>query len=196
MARQPADPAIIAEVNEVTNERLILAAQEAELTRQFRADKDALEADFARQLTELHLEIKPVDERLWALLQKHRNVLIAPGKQSFITMAAKFQFKKESGKERVTDSGAVMETARLLGIVRQIADPPKGGWRYNTKKFWSWLEQRGEMREHFADQIEVTQDTEGLTIYPNSNYTVLHDLERVSPPPVSIKSPSSATAES
>jgi hypothetical protein len=89
-----------------------------------------------------------------------------------------------------------MEVARQLGVIRQIADPPKGGWKFNAKKFWAWLERRGELREHFAEAIEQTEDSEGLTIYPNSNYTVMHGLDRVSPPPVSIKSPSSASPES
>lgn len=180
----------------MTAERFTLAAREAEIVRRFKAEKEALEAEATRQLTELQQEIKPVDERLWALLQKHRSVLIKPGKQSFITMAAKFQFKKEPGKERVTNAVAVMDLARDLSVIRQIADPPKGGWRYNAKKFMAWMEKRGGVRDKFAAFIEKTEDTEGLTIYPNSNYTVMHGLDRVSPPPVLIKSPSSAPAES
>lgn len=195
MVQQEPDPAVIAEINEVTTERLILAAREDEIVQRTKRAVQALELSASVELTKLHKQIAPVDARLWELLQQHRSTLIAPSKQSFITMIAKFQFKKKYGKEKITDPDAIMDVARTLGVVMQIADPP-GGWRFNATKFWAWLGQRGDMREHFAGLLEKEADSEGLTISPNSNYTVMHDHERVSPPSVSIKSPSSAAPES
>ena len=78
------------------------------------------------------------------------------------------------------------------GVVPSWRNPLTGHLSIPEAQFLAWLDRHGETREQFSDAIETSEDTEGLTIYPNTNYTVMHDLQRVSPPPVSIKSPSSA----
>lgn len=191
-----ADPAIIAELNDLVDQRLTLEARRASIVRQHQAEEAALKQSYTALLSEVEGEIKPLDTSIWEFIQKHRGVLISPTKQSFATMVAKFQFRKTTGKDKVTDADGLLDIARKLGVVRKVADPPTGKWRVNRDSFFGWLEKNDGLRSLFAGVIEHTDDNEGLTIQPNATHTVMHDLERITPPSVSIERPSSVTPAS
>ena len=182
-----ADPQVIASINELIENRFELeVARDAE-NRRFQATLAELTREHEEKLDEFAKRERQLDPAIWQVINANRPRLIARGKRSFATLQAKFQLRELQAKIEVLDKSGIMEVAHRLGVVKQIATPPKGGWRFNQKKFLAWLEQNGEMREHFEPFLEQVDKSESLTVQPNTTYTVEHDSQRISPPSISIK---------
>ena len=179
---------VIDDLNELAKSRFDVQVRIDAENQQFKNDKTALETAHAARLAALTKEADALDSQLWEKIEPNRSSLIVRGKKSFITALAKFQFREVPGKDKVGDSDGIMNAARRLGVVRQIANPVHY-WKFDSKKFFAWLDRNGENRPHFAEFIEEGTDGESLTIQPNSNYTVHLDKKRVSPPSISIKKP-------
>ena len=181
------DPEVIAAVDELVRNRFALEVERDAENRRFQAAIAEITKIHEQALEEFALHERQLDPAIWQAIDSNRATLIERGKRSFITMAAKFQLRDAPAKVEVLDKLGIMETARNLGVVRQIANPPKGEWRFNQKKFLAWLGKSNELHEHFEQFIDHTDGSESLTVQPNANYTVLHDSKRVSPPSISIK---------
>lgn len=138
------------------------------------------------QIKSIQEEIEAVDAELLAHINAHRSEFIAAERKSFATMIATFQFRKVTSKLKVVDADGLMTTARRLGIVRKIARLSVL-WKLDREKFTAWLNAHGEHLEDFADFIDGSEDSESLTIKPNSTHTVFHDKKRISPPSITIK---------
>lgn len=177
---------VIENLNGLVERRFRLEIRLNTVNQEFATEKAELEKLHDLELAEINAAIKEIDDEIWESVERDRSTLIQKGKQSFTTMAAKFQFRKSAAKTKVTDSDGVMQTARRLGVVRKIAEPAFR-WKLSSAKFLDWLAKNGELREHFADFIEEPVDKESLSIAPNSNYTVFYDAKRISPPSISIK---------
>lgn len=182
-----ADPQIIASINRLVESRLQLEVELDAENRRFQAKLADLTREHEANLHELAERERELDPAIWQAIDANRSTLIARGKRSFVTLLAKFQLRDVPAKIEVLDKPGIMETAHRLGIVKQIANPPRGGWRFDRKKFLAWLASHGELREHFEPYIEQSDKSESLTVQPNANYTVEHDSQRVSPPSISIK---------
>jgi len=181
------DPEVIAAVDEIVEKRFALEVERDAVNRRFQAAIAEITKFHEEALRELTLLERQLDPAIWRAIDSNRATLIERGKRSFITMAAKFQLRDVPAKIEVLDKLGIMEAARNLGVVRQIANPPKGEWRFNQKKFLAWLGKNNELHGHFEQFIDHADGGESLTIQPNANYTVLHDSKRVSPPSISIK---------
>lgn len=182
-----ADPKVIAEINRLAESRLRLkVARDAENQR-FQTQLADLTSEHEAKLQEFAERERELDPAIWQAIDANRSTLIARGKRSFVTLLASFQLKEIPAKTEVLDKLAIMEAARHLGVVRQIANPPRGEWRFSRTKFLGWLADHGELREYFEPYLEYSDKTESLTIKPNTNYTVDHDSQRISPPSLSIK---------
>jgi len=181
------DPEAITAVNELVGDRFALEVERDAENRRFQAALAEITKIHEQALEEYALLERRLDTAIWQEVDENRATLIERGKRSFITMMAKFQLRDVPAKVEVLDKLGIMETARNLGVVRQIANPPKGEWRFNQKKFLAWLDKSNELHGHFEQFIDHTGGGESLTVQPNANYTVLHDSKRVSPPSISIK---------
>lgn len=182
-----ADPQVIAHVNDLVGSRFELEVEREAENRRFQSALAELTRQHDEKLDEFTRRERRLDTAIWSSIDDNQSVLIARGKRSFVTLLAKFQLKKLPAKVEMLDKAGIMESARRLGVVKKIATPPKGGWRFNQKKFLAWLEQNGELRKHFEPYINRVDTSESLTVKPNANYTVEHNSERVSPPSISIK---------
>lgn len=180
---------LVHELNELAKSRFDVQLRIDAENQQFKNDKAALETAHAARLADLTKEADALDAQLWQKTDEpNRSLLIEAGKRSFITALTKFQFRDVPGKDKVGDSDGIMNAARRLGVVRQIANPVHY-WKFDSKKFFAWLDKNGEIRPSFDEFIEEGTDGESLTIQPNSDYTVHFDNKRVSPPSISIKKP-------
>ena len=179
------EPAAITDIDMLAEERFHLEVQREDLIKTFKTEEAELKKRFAQDIAPVEDRISQLDAELIHRINDNRDRLIARGKQSFVTLVARFQFKKSTITDKVQDTSGVMEVARRLGVVRQIADPIRG-YKLNRRKFGAWLKAHPEHREAFDEYLEL-QSGESLTMQPNSTYTVKHDSQRVSPPSISIK---------
>lgn len=182
------DTEVVEGLNNLAEKRFLVEVRLEDATREHKAAVAALVAAHEKALAGLNGEAALLDEQIAQTIQTNREGLIEQGKQSFAIMRARFQFRKPSAnaKPKVADASGLMEAARKLGVVRQIAKPSYS-WKLNQSKFFDWLEKHGEMRRHFEEFLEDPASGESLTMQPNTGYTVHHDSKRISPPSVSIK---------
>lgn len=182
-----ADPEVIAEINELVESRFQLEVEREAENRRFQAAMADLSREHQDKLNEFAERERELDPAIWRLLNDNRPTLIARGKRSFVTMRAKFQFREVPARLEVLDKVGIMEAAHRLGVVKQIANPPKGGWKFNQKKFHAWLTSSGDLCRHFEAFVDQTAKTESLTVQPNATYTVEYDSQRISPPSITIQ---------
>ncbi len=182
-----ADPKVVRKLDDLARE--LFAEQisgDAEKAR-FKAAEAALKAEHEANMEPILAAMRRAGAKVWELIESNRATLIAASKQSFMTGAAKFQLRRSSVKVKVVDPDGVMKVARRLGVIKKVASPPRRTWRLDKDKFLSWLDENPELRDQFEEFLEDT--TEGLTIQPNGTFTVFHNKERVSPPPVKVEKP-------
>lgn len=181
------DPHAIAAVNNPTEGRFRLEVEWADSDRQF----DAMLAEIVQKRDEANRgfaeRARELDDQIWQTVDEHRGALIEPGKRSFVTIFAKFQFRDVPARTTILDKKGIMQVARRLRVVQRIANPPKIEWRFDQKKFLAWLAKNGDLRVHFEPFLDDVDTRETLSIQPNSGYAVLHDSKRVSPPPITIQ---------
>lgn len=182
-----ADPAVIASINDLVESRFQLEIEREAENQRFQTAIAALTREHQEKLNRFAERERELDPDIWRSIDHNRSTLIARGKRSFVTIRAKFQLREVPAKLEVLDKVSIMEAAHRLGVVKQIANPPKGGWRFNQKKFLAWLASSGDLYRHFEPFVEQTDKTESLTIQPNTNYTVEHDSQRISPPSITIQ---------
>lgn len=185
----PPEPQIVSTMNGLAQERLTLEVLKDERTKAFQAALAAVRAEHEGGLTEVQKQIDNLDGRIWVLAENHRSELLPGDKRSFVTLAAKFKFRKTSGGDRIIDTEEVMAIARKLGVIKQIADPPTRRWKVNSKKLTAWLARHPELRKRFGTALERIPEGESLTIQPNEAYVTVFDNERITPPSVSINRP-------
>lgn len=178
------DTKIIDDLNDLADKRFLVQIKIDDANASHKSAVAALVAAHERVLSALTSEAAGLDQQIAAIIQPNRGSLIERGKQSFVIMRAKFQFRKPSGKTKITDAAGIMDVARKLGVVRQIAKPSYV-WKLNQSKFFDWLDKHGEMRTHFEEYLDDSSK-ESLTMQPNAGHTVHHDSKRISPPSVSI----------
>lgn len=181
-----ANTEVIDLLNELAEKRFLVELRLNDANQQHKAAVAALETQHKEVLTGFDAEIKSLDKQIADVIKKNRKSLIERGKQSFVIMSAKFQFRKSDEKTTVVDAKAIMEVARKLGVVKQIAKIAVT-WKFNQAKFLAWLDKHGEQRSKFENFLEVKKAGESLTMAPNTNYTVHHDTKRISPPSISIE---------
>ena len=182
-----ADPEVINRVNRLAESRFQLEVERETENQRFNEALASLTKEHEERLRIFTERERVLDPALWKVVDENRAGLIAPKKRSFATMLAKFQLKDVPAKTEVVDKQGIMEIARKLGVIRQIANPPKGEWRFNQKKLFGWLAKNGEFRRHFEPFLNEVDKDESLTISPNRTYTVEHDSQRISPPSITIK---------
>lgn len=182
-----ADPEVIDRANRLAESRFQLEVEREVENRRFAEALAALTKEHEEKLRIFTERERVLDPAIWKVVDENRTSLIARSKRSFVTMLAKFQLKDVPAKTEVLDKQGIMDVARKLRVVRHIAKPPKGEWRFNQKKFFGWLAKNGEHRRHFEPFLNDVEKDESLTIQPNSNYTVEHDSQRISPPSITIK---------
>lgn len=180
------DPATIKTIDSLAEKRFQLEIMRDAANKRFKDDEAKLKSAHSAVLNPIEIAIAETDANLRRIITGRRSQLIERGKKSFVTMAARFQFRSGTDKPKVTDIESVMEAARRLGVVRKVATP-KYVWQLTPKKFFEWLERNDEHRSKFEDYIENPADEEdSLVATPNGTYTVLHNSKRVSPPSVTI----------
>lgn len=141
----------------------------------------------AARLQKLSERVAKLDGEILADVDAHGVELIPPGRRSFATMNGKIQLRTIPEHIVILDKKAIMKKAAALGVIRQIADPPRGGWRLNTSKLLAWLDRNGKNREKFADDIMVIPEHESVTLQPNTGYTVEYSGKRLSPPSITLR---------
>jgi len=181
------DPKVIEALDELAQERFRLEAEKQGIDMQYKADEARLKASYSNRLAPVAQRITELDESIWQLVRSHRNGLIKAGKQSFAIASATFQFREQKAKVVPTNPDGIMATARKLGIVSKIADPPARKWRFNKQRFLAWLEAHANLSRYFRQYLDVVGGSESLSVKPNTGHPVFHDKERLTPLPFSIK---------
>lgn len=181
-----ANTEVIDKLNELAEQRFLVELRQGDANQKHKAAVAALETAHQQVLAGFQTEIETLDKQIADLIKQHRKELIKTGKKSFVIMSAKFQFRGYDEKTTVKDPKGIMDAARKLGIVRQIAKLTMS-WKFNQAKFFAWLDKHGELRSKFEEFLEVKEAGESLTMAPNSNYTVHHDSKRISPPSIGIE---------
>lgn len=172
---------------ELAQEAFRLEVEKQELAQERKDEQAALDALYGRRESDLQERTEKNHAQIWRELEEHRDVLIQSGKKSFPTLSAIFKLRDPSNKYKVTDAAGVLKAARRLRIMREIADPPKGTWRLDQRKFFKWLERNPGWRHFFGEAVEDVSSQESLTIQPNGPYMMYYNNRRVSPPSVKIE---------
>lgn len=173
-------------LNSLAYQRFRLEAELNNLKQELKDREDLLKTEFGPRIEAVEASIASVDKALLDGVQDNRNILIEKGKQSFTTLFAKFQLKKASSAVRVTDRDGVMEVARNLRVIRQIADPPSNRYKLNIQRFKDWIQRNPEYLDDFAKYLDFPTG-ETLTIQSNGTYPVSYEGKRISTPSISIK---------
>lgn len=183
-----ADRELIDDLGKRADNRFWLVLEKERLEQELQDRQAAVLAEFEPRLSEVQEAIERVDDGFWHDIEENRSTLIKSGKNSFPTLEAIFQLRKVRGlKIKVTDKEGVLKVARRLRITREIANPPKGGWRLDQKKLLRWLEKNPGWHHFFGAYVEDLSGEESLTIRPNGTYTTYYRNERISPPSVKIE---------
>lgn len=185
-----ADPQVVTDLDDLARNLFKHQITGDAQTARFKAAEAALKAEYEANMEPILDLIRSASARVWGLISANRGTLIAEGKKSFVTSAAKFQLRSSTAKVKVADSEGVMAVARRLGVVRKIANPPRHTWLLDKDRFLAWLDANPDLRDQFAEFLDETEASEGLTIQPNGTYTVFHNSERISPPSVKVEKPS------
>ena len=187
-----ADPEVIERINELGDRVVLLEHEQETLIKDIEARKKAIDDENAPRLQRIETAARAAKQELAELIEANRVSLIAQGRQSFTTQLWKFQFTKaEGGKTTIIEGAtdAIMKIAGKLGVIKQIAVPPKPQkWRFKQSRFLEWLEKYPEERSRFEEHLEITEDTEALRMSPNAGHVVFHDGTRISPPSTTLKS--------
>ena len=185
----PPVPQVVSTMNGLAQERLTLEVLKNERKNALEADLASIRAEHEGGLIAVQEQIDSLDGRIWKLAADHRSELLPGNERSFATLAATFRFRKTGGGIKVNDAEEVMEIARKLGIVRQVASPPSQKWKLCIKKLTAWAAKHPELLKRFGTALKEIPKSESLNIQPNAGYVTIFDNERISPPPVGIKKP-------
>lgn len=180
------DPQIITEIDTSGQACLHKDILLAEAKQRYEAAIAPLTRAYEDEVRQINQVADGSASTVWRIITKHRSSLMATGKKSFATMHATFQLREVPAKITIVDKKGVMRVARRLGVVKHIANPPKGGWTIDQKKFMAWIAHNSELRAQFEPFIDEVEARESLTIKPNAGHTVIHDRKRISPPPVTV----------
>jgi len=180
------DPAVIDQINELAIEHFKQQAELEAANTAFEEAQKAANAAHSALIGPIQGKINELNAKLDALIKSHRTELIKEGRQSFVTMVAKFQFHRTHPDPKVTDPKAVMKIARDKGIVRKIAKLMYF-WKFNSDKFFAWLSKNEELRSLFEQYIDQPEDSESLSMQLNGAYPVFYDDTRISPHSIKIK---------
>lgn len=183
-ASQP-EVEMIEHVNMLTEKRFSLEVELETLKNEYKKEEDELKKRYAPHLELIEASVAEVDKELFDFISDNQDILIDKDKRSFATLIGVFQFKRSSQAVKVVDTEGVMDMARRVGVVKQIADLVHH-YKLNRRKFTAWLESNPRYLEVFDEYLEAN-DTESLTIRPNSTYVVTHKRRRISPPGVTIR---------
>lgn len=190
MARQPkieipVNPEVVAELNAVTEERLRLQVIFDKMNEAFEKIQLAEAVAHAAGIGPIKAQMDALDARHWELIEANRPSLIPEGRQSFVTGVATFKFDNYSAKREVTDTKALMNTARKERVVRFVAKPIRE-WKFVPTKFFEWLDKTADkvVREKFAPFVKDVPAWRKLSVTPNATYAVVLDNTRLTPPPI------------
>lgn len=170
------EPHVINSLDQLVQQRFNL---EAELHK--------FQAAYTESIKVVTDQIADIDAAIWQLVQSNRPALISPGKQSFATASATFQFRAIKPKVVPTDPDGIMATARKFGVVSQIATPPERKWKFSKQRFLAWLDSHANLARYFQQFIELSGPSESLSAKPNTGHPVFHDKERLTPLAFTIK---------
>lgn len=179
-------PRITRSLDREADKRFIIEVRRKNLDDSFKQKKAELEGKHAAALSRLEARAATADRGIWKIIEENGSLLIAAGRRSFVTMTARFQLRSVGPRTEILDKQGIMDTARRIGVVRQIADPPKNEWRFNRSKFLAWLDKHGEYRSEFELYLDEVDEHDSLSIKPNTNYTVVLDNKRLTPPSITI----------
>ena len=183
------DPAVIAHLNALAEERFKLQVASDEKDKTFKDQQAAQVAAHAADKAPLQAKMDEIDVELWELTTGHRSELIAPSRQSFTTGVARFQFTNKELRPKATDPKAIMKIARDQGFVRFVGKPIRR-YEYDPSKLSAALSKLGSRVRKMLEPFIEMVGGETLSMKPNGSHVVVHDGKRLTPPSVSIKRPS------
>ena len=148
-----------------------LAAERLRVEATMNAEKEAhrgavraLEDEHADRMSEYVRRAQELDRTIWLTIRQHWSTLMPGSARSFRTMRVTFSMKKVNATTAVIDKDAIMELARKLGVVKQLADPPRAGWTFNKKKFLAWLQRTEKYRARFKEFLRETPTHDSLSV--------------------------------
>ena len=155
----------------------------------YTSDRAALKTSYELRFAEIEDRARQVHKRIWAIIEPNRSRLIKPGKQSFTTIVASFQFRRSAATLKVVKGKepAILRVARRLRVVKKFASPPSREYQLDPAKFLSWLPRNIKHWDRFAPFVDVVPESESLSIQPNETHVVVLDKQRKTPPSVGIK---------
>lgn len=176
----PASKTTINRINALSRRIFRLNSKRAALKSKHQAAQDRLKSKFSAEDTKLKAQFDSDTAELAGLVRKQKDRLVEPGKQSFVTMFAKFGFRR-SKTAKVVDKDGVDKKIRDLGITKQVAKRRVVVvYDFQLELLEELLEKRPDLKPEFDGLIEWPGDKESLNVKPNEAYFTQHDSSRLS----------------
>lgn len=161
------DPAVTEALNKLAELRIAAEADIEDSKKRYKQQRDIADQQQAALMSQLRKVARDLDHQIWKLIKQHRAELLPGAQRSFVTWIGTFQFRKVNAHTKVVDLAGLMETARHEGVIRQFCDPPRGGWTFNSKKFFAWLKRNGEYRDQYDPFLEESPEHDSLGLQRN-----------------------------
>lgn len=176
---QPDKDHVIEQIDIASTTLFDLVRRQDQIKLDYRVKEQALKEDFEVENSKLEAEIQSLRRQLADMVKSNRSSLLVATKKSFATAYAKFYYRRPSSKLKITNKAGVIETARRLGIVRQICNFK---WLItpDIDKLARYLEINGEYIEQFDEFIDWPSTEDSLSVKPNTSYLTTHDPRRLS----------------
>lgn len=182
------DPAVVETLDKAANRWLSLGAIAKKLEADAEAEIADIQSNLASKLAELSVEAANLDQEITDVIENNRHWLMSGKLKSFTTASAVYSLKEVPDGVEVDDSDkkAIMATARQHGVVRQIANPPAGAWRFSKTKLIEFVKKTSQHFDWFADYLSQTEKGDRINVRPNTGLLVDYNGERLTPPSKSL----------
>jgi len=176
----PASKTTINRINMLSRRIFRLNSKREAIKTKHRAAQERLKTKFLAEDTKLKAQFDSDTAELAGMVRSNKARLVEPGKQSFVTMFAKFGFRS-SKTAKVVNKDGIDKKIRELGITKQVAKRRVVVvYDFQLELLEALLEERPELKVEFDGLIEWPGDKESLNVKPNEAYFTQHDSSRLS----------------
>lgn len=156
-------------------------SKRAALKAKHREAQNRLKASYEAEDNKLKVQFDKDTTELAILVRDQKDRLVEPGKQSFVTLFARFGFRRTTTETKFVDKDVVEKLVRKLGITKQVATR-RVVVTYDVEldRLEALLERRPELKPRFDGLILWASEKEKLNVKPNEAYFTQHDSARLS----------------
>lgn len=182
------DPVVVEALDKTANQRLRLGAIADKLTAEADQAIAEIQAKLAADLADLEQQASQLDLEIVRTVKHHQKWLMPGRLRSFVTTSGvyKLTYEPEAVQVETNHKKSIMEIARQHHLVKQIANPPSGSYRFSKAKFDAFVKKSAANFKLFANFVTKTEAGDRVTLSPNRGQLVEYNGERLSPSSVTI----------